>query len=142
MQVTGAPWLASVSYAGTIAVVAVHPRVHRAGFVPTGLGIDAEPLEDAVRNAAGGAPGGLLRWVRTEAALKADGRGLRIDPAHVEIAETIDGWRARVPGRDCPVTGVEPAPSAERALAPGVLLSVALAWTPEGEAGRDCPTTP
>jgi len=37
----------------------------------------------------------IRRWVRAEAVLKADGRGLRVDPAHVRF----DGDRARLPDR-------------------------------------------
>ncbi len=37
----------------------------------------------------------IRRWVRAEAVLKADGRGLRVEPAHVRF----DGDRARLPDR-------------------------------------------
>ena len=113
VQVTGAPWRASVSYAGALAVVAIHPGAE----VP--FGIDAEPVADAVRGAAGGAPGGLLRWVRAEAALKADGRGLRVDPALVEIAKAEGGWTAVAPGIREPFRG------RELDGPPGVLVSAA-----------------
>ena len=36
-------------------------------------------------------------WTRVEAALKADGRGLRVDPATIEVHETATGWTAAVP---------------------------------------------
>ena len=90
VQVSGAPWRASVSYAAGVAVAAIHPD--RA----TRFAVDAEPLADPVRDLAGGAPGGLLRWVRAEAVLKAEGRGLRGDPDAVVIEETATGWRAQV----------------------------------------------
>ncbi|MBM7463583.1 4-phosphopantetheinyl transferase family protein [Microbacterium dextranolyticum] len=122
IQVAGAPWSASVTYAGAVAVAAVHPRVGGDSEAPTGFAIDAEPLVDTVRDAAGGVPGGLLRWVRAEAAAKAVGRGLRLDVDEISVTETSEGWTALLPGIPVAVTGWEPAVSP-----PGVLLSVALA---------------
>jgi 4'-phosphopantetheinyl transferase len=97
--VAGAPIVASVTYAGDVAIVAVaHTRDAAA------LGIDAEPLDDHRRDRAGMA--GVLGegeatvrdWTRVEAVLKADGRGLRVDPAAVALAVGEDGWTATVPG--------------------------------------------
>uniref|UniRef100_UPI001F563CE8 chemotaxis protein CheY n=2 Tax=Microbacteriaceae TaxID=85023 RepID=UPI001F563CE8 len=115
VQVSGAPWRAAVSYAGGAAVAAIHPD--RA----TRFAVDAEVLADPVRDQAGGAPGGLLRWVRVEAVLKADGRGLRGDPDAVVIEETAAGWRARMPP--------EPTTYAGREVdgPPGILVAVAVA---------------
>jgi len=93
-------WLAAVTYAGATAVVGILPRDG-----VEGLALDAEPLYDPVREAAGGIPGGVRRWVRVEAALKADGRGLAVEPATVEIIDVDDDrWIARFPGR-APVNG-------------------------------------
>lgn len=93
--------------------MAIHPDSVRA------FGLDAEPLVDPVREAAGGIAGGLLRWVRTEAVLKADGRGLRTESA-VEIAEGDTRWTARIAGDEGLYTGWEPVGP------PGVLVSVAV----------------
>ena len=58
------------------------------------VGVDLERLDQpAATLAAIGAIGGeesVLRWTRIEAILKADGRGLRVDPAQVSFA-TVDG---------------------------------------------------
>lgn len=108
VRIAGAPWRASVSYAGAVAVVGIHPDRTSA------FGVDAEALIDPVRDAAGGIAGGLLRWVRTEAVLKADGRGFRGDSA-VEIMDAENGWRA-----DGGFEGWEPDGP------PGVLVSVAV----------------
>lgn len=151
----GVPWQASVTYARGFAVAAIRPRDSfpgvsrekpsparetRAGAVSraecgfsgpgvdgTGFAIDAEPFDDAVREAAGGAPGGLLRWVRTEAVLKADGRGLRVDPAAVVFVSEDDGgaaWTARLADTGVRYRGGEPGGAD---TPPGVLLSVAWA---------------
>lgn len=111
--VTGAPWRASVSYAGGVAVVGIHPDTVSA------FGLDAERLSDPVRDAAGGIEGGLLRWVRTEAVLKADGRGLRGD-AVVKITEAGTGWAAHLLDGHAPFEGWEPVGP------PGVLVAVAV----------------
>jgi 4'-phosphopantetheinyl transferase len=64
------------------------------------LGVDVEPAEasqerlDAIQAVTGGP--GLERWTRIEAVLKADGRGLRVDPRDVIIEPAPAGWRARV----------------------------------------------
>lgn len=120
--VGGAPFLASVSYAGSLAVAAVASAAS-----VTALGVDAEPTVDPQRDAAGldgvlgAARAATVRdWTRVEAALKADGRGLRVDPAEVRIDPDPLGWRARVPGGGV-FTGWEPDPAP-----PGVTLSVAV----------------
>jgi len=59
----------------------------------------------------------LLSWTRTEAILKADGRGLRVDPAHVVI-DGSRGWVDDAPAR-YDLSEVE--------LAAGVRVSVAVA---------------
>ena len=102
VQVDDDRWLAAVTYAGATAVVGILPRAGGDRFA-----LDAEPLHDPVREAAGGIPGGVRRWVRVEAALKADGRGLAVEPATVAIIDVDDDhWIARFPGR-APVEGAD-----------------------------------
>ncbi|MCT9821052.1 chemotaxis protein CheY [Microbacterium sp. W1N] len=118
LTVAGAAWRASASYAGGLAVVAVAPATGIAA-----LGIDAEPVDDAVRDAAGWqgvVTGGLTQWVRVEAALKADGRGLAVAPQTVRVTAHADGWTARVPGSAHTYAGWEPAAPA------GLVVSVAV----------------
>lgn len=43
-------------------------------------------------------PDALRRWTQVEAVLKADGRGLRVEPATVELEESARGLTASVPG--------------------------------------------
>ena len=66
------------------------------------IGVDVEPSAQtparlaAIEEVAGGT--GVARWTRVEAVLKADGRGLRIDPRRVRIEgdiATIAGEPAR-----------------------------------------------
>lgn len=88
----------SVSYAGGWAIAAT-----RAGDAP--FAIDAEPraldpaAQHRLRAALGDEAADAATWTRIEAALKADGRGLRVDPATVQLARQGDGWLARVPDR-------------------------------------------
>ena len=42
----------------------------------------------------------LKQWQAQQAALKADGRGIRVDPETVVVTEEGDGWSATVPGPD------------------------------------------
>lgn len=115
LRVTGAPWRASISYAGGLAVAGVYPAT------ALGFAIDAEPLVDPARDAAG-IPGGLLRWVRVEATLKADGRGLRVEPAVVAVTARPGGWTATIPGHVTVMAdGWEPA-----AVPAGILVSAAV----------------
>ncbi|WP_160141401.1 hypothetical protein [Microbacterium sp. SLBN-154] len=98
----------SVAYAGRIAVAAVTPAAGTLGF-----GIDAEARLDPVRDRAGwdgvpvpGRRGTVREWTRIEAALKADGRGLAVDPGRVVVRERPDGtWSATLPGRRGPAEG-------------------------------------
>jgi len=133
VRVSGADALASVSYAGTIAVVGVADTALFQAF-----GIDAEAEYDGNRDAAGF--GGILgpgraslrEWTRVEAALKADGRGLRVDPASVVVGErgaedsagygwdavvpdgaTFAGWDASVPAGILVSVAVRPREAAE-----------------------------
>jgi 4'-phosphopantetheinyl transferase len=78
---------ASVAHAGDAAVVAVS--------ADGPIGIDAEPRG---REAPPGMT--LVDWVRIEAVLKADGRGLLVDPAHVRVADDATGRTAWIDGED------------------------------------------
>jgi len=100
VRTTDASARPAVAYASGVAVAAVASR---------GSGkfaIDAEVETDLVRDAAGlngilGTRSGvrLRDWVRVEAALKADGRGIRVDPGTVAVAPVGgQGWQAVVPG--------------------------------------------
>ena len=132
LRADGDAFLASVTYAGGLAIVGVVDADASGGTAS--LGIDAEPEADPRREAAGmrGVLGDgtatVRAWTRVEAALKADGRGLRVEPATVVVTEEPDGagWVAVVPGglryRGWDVIGPE-----------GVVLSAAFALT--GAAG-------
>ncbi|QEO10456.1 4'-phosphopantetheinyl transferase family protein [Protaetiibacter larvae] len=67
------------------------------------IGVDIEPLaatarsSPAIREVAGGR--GLAHWTRVEAVLKADGRGLRVDPRAVQIAPRGGRLEARIADR-------------------------------------------
>ncbi|MGV8883527.1 MAG: 4'-phosphopantetheinyl transferase family protein [Rhodoglobus sp.] len=78
----------SISHSAEVAVVAV-------ADVPIGIDVESEPSPEAL--AAIGAVAGeasITRWTRVEAVLKADGRGLRVDPRHV----VFDGDLAWIDG--------------------------------------------
>ncbi|MBP2457297.1 4'-phosphopantetheinyl transferase [Clavibacter michiganensis] len=76
---------ASVAHAGHAVVVAVS--------ADGPIGIDAEPRG---REAPPGMT--LAGWVRVEAVLKADGRGLAVDPARVRFADDAHGIVAWIEG--------------------------------------------
>lgn len=97
VEVRGVPARASVSYAEGLVAVALG-RTAR-------LGVDVErpagrpPTDDARAVDLGrllGVPAerALRRWTQVEAVLKADGRGLRVDPGRVRVV----GRSARVAG--------------------------------------------
>ncbi|MFT2690007.1 4'-phosphopantetheinyl transferase family protein [Clavibacter zhangzhiyongii] len=97
---------ATVAHAGGAVVVAVSAEGP--------IGIDAEPRGRATP------PGMTLgRWMRIEAVLKADGRGLRVDPDRVRFAD--DAWG--------PVAWIDGEPARYRvldvALAPDLVVTVA-----------------
>jgi 4'-phosphopantetheinyl transferase len=99
VRTTDASARPAVAYASGVAVAAVASRG------PGTFAIDAELETAPVRDSAGlkgilGARSGvrLRDWVRVEAALKADGRGLRVDPGSVAITPVGGlGWQAVVP---------------------------------------------
>ena len=111
VQLPGSPWRASVSYAGHLAVV---------GIIPS-AGVDAFGLDAELRTESGDLD--VRAWTRIEAALKADGRGLRVDPETVVVREDADGWAAVVPGPDA---GPRIYRGRDAAAPDGVLISVAL----------------
>ncbi|QLD10955.1 chemotaxis protein CheY [Microbacterium oleivorans] len=114
-----APFSVAVAYADGWAVVAASARGPFA--------IDAEPRRmDAaalhrIRTTLGDARADAATWTRVEAAVKADGRGLRIDPAEVRLSEVAGGWAARIPGRPDPLF------VSEAAGPPGIVVSLAAA---------------
>ncbi|WP_411721457.1 4'-phosphopantetheinyl transferase family protein [Mycetocola sp.] len=76
------------------------------------IGVDVEPRAGtdervrAIRQLTGHEEDPLRHWTQVEAVLKADGRGLRVDPANVQV----DGRRAELDGTlyrlvDIPVNG-------------------------------------
>ena len=73
----------SVSHAGALTVVAAAPG--------HAVGVDAEPADASVERlaaideVAGPSSDALKHWTRVEAVLKADGRGLRVDPRQVRV---------------------------------------------------------
>jgi len=85
---------------------------------PVGIDLEGRPTA-AVLAAIGSLTGeeSLTRWTRIEAILKADGRGLRVDPGHVVIEER-EGWVVGASTR-YRLTEVE--------LGPDVIVSVAVA---------------
>lgn len=89
VHVEGTDATVSVSYAPGWSVVAMTRGRGR-------LGVDAAPrgahgLERVLPNL----PADAVAWTRVEAVLKADGRGLTVDPARVEVrADAGPTWRA------------------------------------------------
>jgi len=89
VRVEGADAAVSVSYALRWAVVAVTLEHSQIGVdaVPAG----AAGLERVLPDGAD-----ALAWARVEAVLKADGRGILVDPARAQIELDEHGWIARV----------------------------------------------
>lgn len=131
VRLHGVAAVASVTYAGGFAIVTVADA-----DVVAAIGVDAEVAGRSERRVAGSSPtveGGevslarvlgegasLREWVRVEAVLKADGRGLRVDPALVGIRTADDGWSATLPDRTGSFAGIDVDGP------PGVLVSVAV----------------
>ncbi|HSK32064.1 MAG TPA: hypothetical protein VK903_01135 [Propionicimonas sp.] len=87
VELEGVPAQASVSYAADVVVVAVAPtsQVSRLG-VDVELGVaDIGRVEDLRRMLGASTEPILRRWTRVQAVLKADGRGLLIDPGGVHL---------------------------------------------------------
>ncbi len=107
IRVEGVDAAVSVSYVPGWAVVAVTRE-------PARIGIDAVPADagglqrvlagEAYSGVQGGTAGaaknaaGARGWARVEAVLKADGRGLRVDPGRVRVLAGGEGWTARIAG--------------------------------------------
>ena len=99
-------FLLSVSHAQDLVVVAAAPTA-----AVGALGVDVEAWSDQSRATelaplfAPAESPGLDGWTRIEAAVKADGRGIRIDPGDVQLraeekATGVPEWFARLPGRE------------------------------------------
>ena len=80
---------------------------------------DADRRRDAIRGVAGGE--GLAHWTRVEATLKADGRGLRVDPREVRLTTEGAELVAAVRDRQTRYRIVEPD------VGPAMQLSIAIA---------------
>lgn len=120
VSVEGVPAVASVSHAEGL-VVAALARLDVASRI--GVDVERSRLPDGRAADLSGLLGGprrtvLRRWTRIEALLKADGRGLRVDPADVRIS----GGRATLPGA---------APGCRVATIAGpVGYTISVAWRP------------
>jgi len=82
----------SISHSADVAVVAV-------ADVPIGIDIEGDPSPEAL--AAIGAVAGeasITHWTRVEAVLKADGRGLRVDPKRIHFDADL-AWIDDAPER-------------------------------------------
>ncbi|MGJ4845295.1 4'-phosphopantetheinyl transferase family protein [Leifsonia sp. Le1] len=79
----------SLAHAGDVTVAAA--------LAGGSVGVDAEP-STAPETPTTAAATDLRQWTRIEAVLKADGRGLRVDPAAVAFERTGDLLIASVPG--------------------------------------------
>lgn len=135
-RVRDLPVAISVSYAGDMVAVAAIPTTDAAA-----IGIDIEPEASAARVGELArlfqplAAPDLRGWTLLEAALKADGRGLNVDPSTVifgDAERTVLGSAQliTVPGR------AEPVAAAAVDGPAGFVLSVAVvAAAPEGRVG-------
>ncbi|GGH43927.1 4'-phosphopantetheinyl transferase family protein [Microbacterium album] len=129
-RAVAAPVVLSVAYAGPLVVAAAARATEAAAIgVDVEAGDAAQRLPDLDRLFAPAPPPDLRGWTRIEAALKADGRGVRVPPADVRFgpasALSLPGAViASVPGR---------APAIEVATIPGPaehVLSIAIAPPP------------
>ena len=114
IRVVGMDATASVSYAAGWAFAVAAPGQRR-------VGLDAVPADASGLDRV--LPGGDARaWARVEAVLKADGRGLTVDPARVRVVD------ASVPGSDWAARIDDGAPVAGWDVAgpPGILVAVAV----------------
>ena len=87
VEITGVPVVASVSYAPGLVVAAAAPaqRVGRLGVDVEQERADATRTRDLERLLGLSPEPVLRRWTRIEAILKADGRGLLVDPGEVRL---------------------------------------------------------
>ncbi|RWZ50848.1 hypothetical protein ELQ90_08390 [Labedella phragmitis] len=125
----------SVTHAGAITLVAVGP---------VAVGIDAERVGgdparfEAIRAVTGGTPldgrDALRLWTTVEAVLKADGRGLEVDPTRVGIEGPpgVAGATARVDGGPpFEVAGFD-LPHVDSSAPHGDGLVITVAWSASG----------
>jgi 4'-phosphopantetheinyl transferase len=89
VELEGVPARASVSYAANLVVVAVAPTslVSRLGVDVETADIDHQRALDLRRLLGASSEPVLRRWTRVEAVLKADGRGLLVDPGAVHLRQ-------------------------------------------------------
>ncbi len=128
--VIGAPVHASISYAGDLVVAAVADACR-----VLALGIDAERVSRVRRGDLRGVitPGhrtSLRRWTRVEAVLKADGRGLSIEPERVRIERSVRGVHGSIAGEGTGTAAgaLDIRPRLLRVRGPrGVVISLAIA---------------
>lgn len=90
----------SVAYAAGLVMVAAAPAE-----AASAIGIDVETdragaLDDLAALFAPHPAPDVRRWTQLEAALKADGRGIRVSPERVVIAQRAGRAFAEVPGRE------------------------------------------
>ncbi len=120
------PIAVSVSYAQEQVVVAAVRTADAAS-----VGVDVEPAASAAKMGelallfAPGSPPDLRGWTLLEAALKADGRGVNVEPSAVAFGPTATSVIGEavvigIPGRD------EPVLAAEAAGPEGFVVSVAV----------------
>lgn len=88
----------SLSHAGDVVVAAA------SWGSPVGIDVEnrVQPPERVTAIGALTGEASVLHWTRVEAILKADGRGLRVDPSMVEILEhdgIVEGWVTDRPTR-------------------------------------------
>jgi len=128
VELTGVRAVASVSYTRGLVVAALAPSdtVRRLGVDVERDEVDASRVRDLEQLIGSAHDPALRRWTRIEAVLKADGRGLLVDPADV----TFDTGTATIlgAGTSYSVTDVDgPA---------GFVLS--LAWCDAGSSAASC----
>lgn len=123
IHVDGADAAVSVSYVEGWAVAVAawgHERVGVDAVPVDAGGLERVLPDDAGERAVMSAPSSTAparAWARVEAVLKADGRGLAVDPRRVEVTPVTSGWSARVrssPFGESPTRGGSAANARER----------------------------
>ena len=127
VELDGVPARASVSYAADLVVAAVAPtsQVSRLGIDVETADVDHERALELRRLLGASSEPVLRRWTRVEAVLKADGRGLLVDPGAVHLRQG-GAWLA---GQSLSYV------VAEVEGPPGYLIS--LAWCATAPSGTD-----
>lgn len=87
VRVEGLPVVASISHTTglTVAAAASAISVSRLGVDAEADALAPQRADELARLLGGSAAASLLRWTQVEAVLKADGAGLRLDPASVRL---------------------------------------------------------